>query len=115
MFQVTKLHYHQQSKILDVYFDDGLCASFSPEFLRVLSPSAEVRGHGGGEGILQLNKQNVSIKAVEPTGNYAVRLIFDDGHDSGLYTWGYLHDLGLNQRARWARYVERCAAAGHPR
>ncbi len=111
----TAIRLRTVSKLLQVEFADGTCFDLPFEYLRVFSPSAEVRGHGGGEGILQLNKQDVSIKAVEPTGNYAVRLIFDDGHDSGLYTWGYLHDLGLNQRARWARYVERCAAAGHPR
>ncbi len=93
-------------------FDDGTRFELTFEYLRVFSPSAEVKGHGGGEGVLQLGKQNVGISAVEPVGNYALRLIFDDGHATGLYSWGLLHELGRNHRANWARYQERCAAAG---
>ncbi len=96
-------------------FDDGTHFELTFEYLRVFSPSAEVKGHGGGEGILQLAKQNVGISAVEPVGNYALRLIFDDGHDTGLYSWTLLHELGRNTRANWARYLERCAAASKPR
>ncbi len=103
------------SRLLEVDFDDGKRFSLPFEYLRVFSPSAEVRGHGPGEEVLQLGKQSVGIRAVEPTGNYAVRLVFDDGHDTGLYTWRYLYELGHDQDANWARYLERCAAAGHPR
>jgi DUF971 family protein len=101
--------------LLEVVFDDGSKFELTFEYLRVFSPSAEVRGHGGGEGILQLGKHNVGISAVEPVGNYAVRLLFDDGHDTGLYSWSLLHDLGRNARANWARYLERCAEAQEPR
>ncbi len=94
-------------------FDDGARYELTFEYLRVFSPSAEVKGHGGGEGVLQLAKQNVGISAVEPVGNYALRLIFDDGHDTGLYTWSLLHELGRNAQANWARYLERCAAAAN--
>ena len=75
------------------------------EYLRVFSPSAEVKGHGGGEGILQTGKQNVRITAIEPVGNYALRLVFDDGHDTGLYSWGLLHELGRDAAANWSRYL----------
>ena len=95
-------------------FDDGSRFELTFEYLRVFSPSAEVKGHGGGEGVLQLGKQNVGISAVEPVGNYAVRLIFDDGHDTGLYSWTLLHELGRNRQAHWARYLERCAASSNP-
>ena len=95
-------------------FDDGSRFELTFEYLRVFSPSAEVKGHGGGEGVLQLGKQNVGIRAVEPVGNYALRLIFDDGHDTGLYSWTLLHELGRNRQAHWARYLERCAASSKP-
>jgi len=113
--QPTAITLRTRSKLLRVEFDDGAAFELPFEYLRVFSPSAEVLGHGGGEGILQLNKQAVIVKSVEPTGNYAVRLVFDDGHDSGLYTWRYLYELGRNREAKWARYVERCAAAGQSR
>ncbi len=92
-------------------FDDGNHFELPFEYLRVFSPSAEVKGHGGGEGVLVVGKQNVGITAVEPVGNYALRLVFDDGHDTGLYSWSVLHDLGHNRQANWARYLERRAAA----
>jgi DUF971 family protein len=97
--------------LLEVSFDDGSHFELPFEYLRVFSPSAEVKGHGGGEGVLQLGKQNVGIRAVEPVGNYALRLVFDDGHDTGLYSWSLLLELGRNLAANWARYLERCAAA----
>jgi len=82
------------------------------EYLRVFSPSAEVKGHGGGEGALVLGKQKVGISGVEPVGNYALRLFFDDGHNTGLYSWSVLYQLGRDRATNWARYLERCAEAG---
>jgi DUF971 family protein len=95
-----------------VLFDDGSHFELPFEYLRVFSPSAEVTGHGVGEGILQVGKENVGISAVEPVGNYALRLKFDDGHDTGLYSWPLLHELGRRRESNWNRYLERCAAAG---
>ena len=103
---------------LTVAYDAGEDFDMSSEFLRVHSPSAEVRGHGRGEGTLQLNKQDVTITAVEPVGNYAVRLIFSDGHNTGLYTWKVLHELGSRRDELWQSYLDRVAAASplsHPR
>jgi len=110
----TDIKVRTASRLLEVEFDDGSKFELTFEYLRVFSPSAQVKGHGGGEGILQLGKQNVGINAVEPVGNYAVRLVFDDGHDTGLYSWSLLHDLAVNARANWARYLERCAEAREP-
>ena len=93
-------------------FADGSRYELPFEYLRVFSPSAEVKGHGGGEGILQTGKQSVGITGVEPVGNYALRLLFDDGHNTGLYTWGLLHELGRDLQPNWARYLQRCALAG---
>lgn len=104
-----------ESRLLAVRFDDGSHYDLPFEYLRVFSPSAEVLGHGGGEGILQLGKRHVGIAGVEPIGNYALRLIFDDGHDTGLYSWKLLYELGRDHQANWRRYLERCAAAGIPR
>jgi DUF971 family protein len=99
------------SRLLDVTFDDGTQYELSFEYLRVFSPSAEVKGHGGGEGVLQLGKQNVGISRLEPIGNYALRLHFDDGHNTGLYSWTLLHELGRDRDANWARYQQRCVEA----
>jgi DUF971 family protein len=107
----TDIKLRTQSRLLDVRFDDGSHFDLPFEYLRVFSPSAEVTGHGQGEGVLQTGKQNVGITGVEPVGNYALRLLFDDGHSTGLYTWTLLHELGLNFRRNWARYLERCAEA----
>jgi len=106
---------HQQSRILEIEFDDGERFELSCEYLRVLSPSAEVRGHGPGQEVLQLGKENVNITNIEPVGHYAVRLIFDDGHDSGLYSWDLLHDLGRNKDRYFQKYLDDLAAAGHKR
>lgn len=103
---------HQQSKILEIAFADGKTFRLPCEFLRVYSPSAEVRGHGPGQDVLQAGKRNVGIVAIEPVGNYAVRLVFSDGHDTGLYSWEYLYSLGRDQDQLWARYLERLAAVG---
>src|ERR1700761_8435747 len=100
-----------ESRLLEVSFDDGSSFALPFEYLRVFSPSAEVLGHGAGEGVLQLGKQAVGIRQIEPVGNYALRLHFDDGHDTGLYSWSVLHELGVKQRENWARYLERCAEA----
>jgi len=100
------------SRRLEIAFDDGARYALSFEYLRVFSPSAEVKGHGGGEGTLQTGKENVGITAVEPIGNYALRLGFDDGHNTGLYSWSLLYELGRDAEANWARYLARCAAAG---
>jgi DUF971 family protein len=83
--------------------------------LRAFSPSAEVRGHGPGQEILQVGKKNVGIVAIDPVGNYAVKFRFSDGHDTGIYSWDYLHDLGVNQERLWAQYLARLAAAGASR
>jgi DUF971 family protein len=108
----TNIVLHQGSRILEIEFDDDSCFKLPCEFLRVYSPSAEVRGHGPGQGTLPVGKETVGIKAVEPVGNYAVKLEFDDGHDTGLYSWDYLYDLGRNQERLWAEYVE-AAQGGH--
>ena len=109
--QPVEIKLRTESRILDVRFDDGSRYELPFEYLRVFSPSAEVKGHGGGEGILQTGKENVRITAVEPVGNYALRLVFDDGHNTGLYSWTLLHELGRDAEANWSRYLERCAAA----
>ena len=111
MPQPVDIKIRTESRILDVSFDDGTRYELPFEYLRVFSPSAEVKGHGGGEGILQSGKENIGITGVEPIGNYALRLIFDDGHNTGLYSWSLLHDLGRNHQVNWSRYLERCAAA----
>ena len=111
----TDIKYRKQSKVLQVSFDDGQCFEMPAEYLRVYSPSAEVRGHGPGQEQLQVGKEHVGIKAIEPMGNYAIRLIFDDGHDSGLYTWKLLHALGLERDRKWHTYLQRLEAAGYSR
>lgn len=110
MYQVTKLHYHTRQSRLDVYFDDGLTHTLSAEFLRVHSPSAEVQGHGPGQQQLVLNKQDVAISQIEPIGHYAVRLVFDDGHNSGLFSWQYLRKLCEQEDELWQLYQQRVSA-----
>jgi len=104
----------RQSRVLDVTFDDGQRFELPFEYLRVYSPSAEVRGHGPGQETLQLGKHDVQIRSVDPVGHYAVRLVFDDGHDTGLYTWAYLYELGATRAEKWQRYLERLARLGIP-
>ena len=101
----TDLVLHRASHALEVSFDDGTRFRLPCEYLRVESPSAEVQGHGPGQKVLVAGKRDVNIVAIEPIGNYAVMLRFDDGHDSGLYSWSYLHELGIEQEARWAAYL----------
>jgi len=103
------------SRTLELAYDDGQRFSLPCEYLRVYSPSAEVRGHGPGQEVLQVGKQYVAITAVEPVGHYALKLVFDDGHDSGLYSWDYLYELGRNQQTYWQDYLNRLAAAGASR
>ena len=104
-----------RTRRLEVSFSDGETFDLSAEYLRVHSPSAEVQGHGAGEGVLVVGKEGVNIERVEPVGRYAVRLVFDDGHDTGLYTWPILYRLGSKYRANWRRYLERLRGAGHRR
>jgi DUF971 family protein len=110
-YQATELKLRTQSRVLEVAFADGARFELPFEYLRTHSPSAEVKGHGPGQEVLVLGKQHVGIRAVEPIGQYAVRLVFDDGHDSGLFTWKYLRELGENRPAYWARYLARVAGA----
>jgi DUF971 family protein len=114
MPQPVEIKLRTASRLLEVQFDDGTRYELGFEYLRVFSPSAEVKGHGGGEGTLQTGKENVRVTAAEPIGNYAIRLVFDDGHDTGLYSWSLLYQLGRDARKNWARYLTRCAAAGQP-
>lgn len=108
----TALTVHQKSRVLDIAFDDGSSFSLPFELLRVYSPSAEVRGHGQGQEVLQLGKREVGITGVEPVGNYAIQPTFSDGHNTGLFSWDYLHKLGSEQQALWADYLARLHAAG---
>lgn len=103
---------HQNSKKLELVYSDNEQYELSCEFLRVLSPSAEVRGHGPGQETLQSGKINVSIKNIVPVGNYAIQLYFSDGHDSGIYSWDYLYDLCRNQETYWEEYLEQLHQAG---
>ena len=103
---------HQQSRTLEIEFDDGHAFRIPFELMRVYSPSAEVQGHGPGQETLQTGKRGVLITDVEPIGHYAVKPTFSDGHDSGLFTWDYLYRLGSEQEALFAQYLERLAAAG---
>jgi len=107
--QVNSLHYHRHSRLLDVTFSDGTVTGFSAEFLRVFSPSAEVRGHG--KPVLVSNKKQVGISKLQPVGHYAVKLVFDDGHDSGIYSWPYLHQLAQQQSTLWQNYLQQLANA----
>lgn len=108
----TLLTLHKQSRVLEIAFDDESTFSLPFEFLRVYSPSAEVRGHGTGQEVLQTGKRDVEITAIQPVGNYAIQPYFSDGHDTGLYTWDYLHHLGTNQVTLWQDYLQRLEAAG---
>lgn len=110
--QPTALTVHQQSRVLEIGFDDGALFRIPFELMRVYSPSAEVQGHGPGQEVLQHGKREVGITAIEPVGHYAVQPSFSDGHDSGIFTWDYLYQLGRDQDALWQRYLERLSEAG---
>ena len=103
---------HRKSRVLEVGYADGTRHELPCEYLRIYSPSAEVRGHSGGEPMVVPGKRNVAIERIEPVGHYAVRLVFSDGHDSGLYSWDVLEDLGANHERHWQRYLERLAEHG---
>jgi DUF971 family protein len=105
----SSLKLHRKSRLLEVGYADGTRYELPCEYLRVFSPSAEVRGHAGGEPTIVPGKRNVAVERVEPVGSYAVRLVFDDGHNTGLYSWDVLEDLGANRDRYWARYLERLA------
>ncbi len=111
----TDIKLHQKSRVLEIAFDNGESYQLPCEYLRVYSPSAEVTGHSPGSEVLQVGKEEVGITGIEPQGNYAVKLIFDDKHDSGIYTWEYLYELGSQYEAKWQDYLERLKAAGHER
>ncbi len=111
----TGIQLHARSRQLELEYADGERYQLSCEYLRVYSPSAEVLGHGPGQEVLQTGKMNVGIEAIRPVGNYAVQLVFDDGHDTGLYSWDYLYALCVNREAWWQDYLERMAAAGASR
>ena len=111
----TEITVHSGSRVLEIAFDDGKRFRLPFEFLRVYSPSAEVRGHGPGEEVLQTGKRDVTIASVDTVGLYALQPVFSDGHDSGLYSWEYLYGLGLHQDTLWQEYLDRLAAAGASR
>jgi DUF971 family protein len=111
----TEITLHQQQHSLEVAFDDGSRFDLPCEYLRVYSPSAEVQGHGPGQEVLQLGKEEVNIEKIEQVGTYAIQPSFDDGHSSGIYAWDTLYDLGVNYEKYWQNYLNRLAAAGHQR
>ena len=111
----TEILLHQQSRRLEIAFSDGARFELSFEFLRVHSPSAEVRGHGPGQEVLQTGKREVDVRALEPVGNYALQPTFSDGHATGIYSWDYLYELGRDRDRIWADYLRRLAAAGASR
>lgn len=108
----TDIRLHQASRLLEIKFDNNMECQLSCEFLRVYSPSAEVRGHGHGNEVLQVGKEDVNITAIDPVGNYAIKLVFTDGHDTGLYSWDYLYDLGNRYEALWLEYLGKLSVAG---
>jgi len=111
----TAVTVHQSTRVLEVSFDDGASFRIPFELMRVYSPSAEVQGHGPGQEVLQSGKREVGIDGIEAVGHYAVQPQFSDGHDTGIFTWAYLYELGANQADLWQRYEARLAAAGRGR
>ncbi len=111
----TSIKARTRSRLLDVSFDDGSHFELPFEYLRVYSPSAEVRGHGPGQEVLQAGKREVNISRIEPVGTYAVQLYFSDGHDTGIYSWELLYEFGLHQEEMWAHYLQRMQEAGASR
>jgi len=111
----TEIKLHQKSRVLEISFADGKTFQLPCEFLRVYSPSAEVRGHGPGQEVLQVGKKHVEITRIEPVGSYAIQLTFSDGHDTGLYSWDLLYDYGLRQEEMWQHYLKRLEQAGASR
>jgi len=111
----TDIQLHRKSRVLELVYDSQHSHELSCEYLRVFSPSAEVRGHGPGQEVLQVGKENVNIDRIEPVGHYAVKLVFDDGHDSGIYDWNFLYELGANFAENWQDYLQRLDSAGQQR
>lgn len=111
----TRVHYHKKARELELTYEGDESYRLSIEYLRVYSPSAEVRGHGADTAVLQVGKKNVGLKNISPVGRYAIKLEFDDGHDSGLYSWEYLYELIVNREANWADYLRRLDEAGASR
>ena len=111
----TEIKLHQKSRVMEIAFDDGRSFRLPYEYLRVFSPSAEVRGHGPGQEVLQVGKRDVDIKSLEPVGSYAVQPSFSDGHATGIYSWDYLYELGVEQEENWADYLRRLESAGASR
>lgn len=111
----TEIKLHQKSRVLEITFSDGRAFRLPYELLRVYSPSAEVRGHGPGQEVLQVGKRDIEIRALDPVGSYAVQPVFSDGHATGIYSWEYLYELGDNQDKLWSKYLEKLAQAGASR
>lgn len=111
----TEIRLHQKSRLMEISFANGMRFSLPYEFLRVYSPSAEVRGHGPGQEVLQTGKKNIEILDIQAVGSYAIQPRFSDGHDTGIYSWDYLYELGISHDKRWKEYLGRLAAAGASR
>jgi len=111
----TEIKLHQVSNILEVSFNDGSCYQLPCEYLRVFTPSAEAMGHGPGQEILQIGKEDITITEIKPVGNYAISPLFSDGHNSGVYSWDYLYKLGAEYQTLWANYLKKLEVAGHRR
>jgi len=111
----TEINFHKVSRMLELTFSDGAHFQLPAEYLRVYSPSAEVQGHGPGQEVLQIGKEDVNISRLEPVGHYAISLVFDDNHDTGIYSWEYLYQLGAHYDKKWESYLERLKAAGYSR
>lgn len=111
----TEINLHQASHVLEIAFDDGERFNMTTEYLRVNSPSAEVQGHGPGQEVLQIGKQDVNITKIDQVGNYAIQLFFDDNHDTGIYSWDTLYNLGKNMEENWQNYLAKLTEAGHQR
>lgn len=111
----NEINFHQKSHVLEISFDDGSTFQLPSEYLRVYSPSAEVQGHGPGQEVLQIGKQDINITKIEPVGHYAIQLFFDDNHDTGIYSWDTLYNLGKNYETLWPEYLQKLVDAGHKR
>ncbi len=115
MSRPKEINVHKKSATLELVYEDGRSHSLTAEYLRVFSPSAEVQGHGPGQSVLQFGKKDVQFLDFEPQGNYAIKIVFSDGHDSGIYSWTYLDKLGTDYESNWSRYLEELEAAGKSR
>ena len=111
----TEINFHKVSRVLELAFNDGARFQLPAEYLRVYSPSAEVQGHGPGQEVLQIGKEDVNISRLEPVGHYAIQLVFDDNHDTGIYSWEYLYQLGAHYDKKWQTYLDRLAEKGYTR